>query len=63
MGQKNQKVIKTLQKIAEGIDDVGINDGEARHKLGRELKDTLTAGPQDNKATEQIEIYEVYEFK
>ena len=42
MGQKNQKVIKTLQKIAEEIDNAGINDSAAWHQLCRELEGILT---------------------
>jgi hypothetical protein len=54
MGQKNQKVIKTLKKIAEDIDNAGINDSAAWHKLGRELEDTLTAVPKKNKNIKEL---------
>ncbi len=49
MGQRNQKVIKTLKKIAEEIDNAGINDCDAWHNLGRELEGILTAVPKKNK--------------
>jgi two-component system, chemotaxis family, sensor kinase CheA len=54
MGQKNHKVIKTLQKIAEDIDNAGINDSDAWHKLGRALEDTLTAVPKKNKNIKEL---------
>jgi len=49
MAPKNQKVIKTLNKIAEAVDNVGINDSDAWHKLCRELEGTLGAVPKKNK--------------
>jgi two-component system chemotaxis sensor kinase CheA len=54
MGQTHQKVIKTLKKIAEEIDNAGINDGDAWHKLSRELEGTLTAVPKKNKVIKKL---------
>ena len=49
MAQKNQKVIKILRHVAEELDNVGINDCDGWHKLGRELEAILSAVPKKNK--------------
>ncbi|UCD80760.1 MAG: Hpt domain-containing protein, partial [Desulfobacterales bacterium] len=54
MARKNQKVVKTIKKIAEEIEDVGINDSGAWHKLGRELEGILTAVPKKSKDIREL---------
>jgi len=49
MGQKNQKIIKNIQKIAEDIENVGINDSDAWRRLGQDLAEILGALPKKNK--------------
>ena len=48
MARKNQKVIKTLKKIADDIDNISLNDPDAVHKLSKELEGALKSMPEKN---------------
>ena len=45
MTENNQKVIKAFQKIAEDIDNVGLNDSDAWQKIGREFSNAIKSVP------------------
>jgi len=38
MAKKNQKLVQTLKKIGDDLDNVGLNDSDAWHKLSLELE-------------------------
>jgi two-component system chemotaxis sensor kinase CheA len=54
MAKKNQKIIKTLQKIAEEIDNISLNDPDAWHKIRNELGDALKSVPKKKPATLEL---------
>jgi len=54
MAKKNQKIIKTLQKIAEEIDNLSLNDPDAWHKISNELGGALKSVPKKKPATLEL---------
>jgi two-component system chemotaxis sensor kinase CheA len=54
MAKKNQKIIKTLQKIAEEIDNTSLNDPDAWHKISNELGAALKSVPKKKPATLEL---------
>jgi hypothetical protein len=45
MTKKNQKIIKILKRIADDLDNVGLNDSAAWQKLSTELEGVLKSVP------------------
>ena len=48
MAEKNQNAVKTLGKIAEDIDNIGLNDTDAWHRLSQEFEDVLNNAPKNS---------------
>jgi two-component system chemotaxis sensor kinase CheA len=54
MAKKNQKIIKSLKKIAEDIDNISLNDPEAWHEINKQLGDSLTSVPKKKTAIKAL---------
>ena len=54
MAKKNQKIIKTLKKIAEDIDNISLSDPDAWHKISKELGNALKSVPKKKKAIRDL---------
>ena len=54
MATKNQKIIKTLKKIAEDIDNISLNDPDAWREINKELGDSLKSVPKKKKAIKDL---------
>ena len=56
MAKKNQKIIKTLKRIADDLDNVGLNDSDAWQKLSTELQSALKSIPKKNSELKDIRV-------
>src|SRR5210317_1419670 len=45
MAKKNQEVIKALKKLAEDIDNVGLNDSDAWQRISGEFENAIVSVP------------------
>ena len=54
MSKKNQKIIKSLKKIAEDIDNISLNDPEAWHEINKQLGASLKAVPKKKTAIKAL---------
>ena len=46
MAKKNQEVIKALKKLAEDIDNVGLNDSDAWQRISGEFENAIVSVPE-----------------
>lgn len=54
MAKKNQKIIKILKRIADDLDNVGLNDSAAWRKLSTELQGALKSIPKNNSEVKDL---------